>query len=326
MSNPQEKNCIDIIRPYATAVTAEGMPQVQFLGGVGSVALLDAVTVIRGDTAEIYARSDLYLSNYRDDGNLRDIETLVFSSNPDHAEKVEQCANGIIGDDLIVETFEFRDAERNRQMLAKPLGAKALMTFVSDRYIPVGNAWSPDDEIQPVRALFPFSTPMDPEALRTWSLEIGDDVVLPVPSPGAVVINYLTRSMSGLRGKDKEKVERIASVIFEKSPETVEWIVDGPGKSQFEMARVFHTLREPNDNPTTLTVGGKLDIVPMTQDEVREHETFMLKDHDTKTIDRALALANFKSRTLHRAESQTAIVTFFQRHIEPKIGKILHNK
>lgn len=325
MSKPQEANCIDIIRPYIQEVTAEGMPPVQLLGGVGSVVLNDFGTVIKADERRIIAPRNLELSNYRDDGNLRDVETLVLSTREKDTVAVEKCGVQAMGDALIVEVFPFRDSARTAELQEAPFGTKALATFLSDRYMPAGELWTPGQS-QVDRVLFPFAAPVSDEALDTWTLEIDGDYEMPVPSPGAVIVNYLTRSISGLRGKDEAKVQRMAQAIFEKSPEMVDWIVDGPGSSQFELARIFHTLREPKSDPRTLTVGELLDVEALDYPELTDHQAFLLRDAEERTQRRALALAAAKSRGLHFAESLSFVVTPFQKYVEPRIGFILHNK
>jgi hypothetical protein len=325
MIQPPEANCIEIIRPYIDAVAQEGMPPVQLLGGVGSVALTDERTVIKADEQRIIAPAGLHLSNYRDDGNVRDVESLVLSNRAEDVRAVEECGEQTMGDMLIVEVFPFLDDTRTEKLLAAPFGKRALATFVSDRYMPAETVWTPG-EATAKRVLFPFAVPIADEALETWTLEIDDAFEIPVPSPGAVVINYLTRSISGLRGKDEDKIERMAQAIFDKSPDMVDWIVDGPGSEQFELARVFHTLRESKRHPQVLTVGGKLDVTALDYYDLLEHPSFLLNELDEGAQLKALRRAAIKSRVLHFGEGLSFIVTPFQKYVEPHISSILHNK
>jgi hypothetical protein len=312
------------MRPYIEAVTAPDMPPVQLLGGVGSVALQDEATLIKVDEKRIIAPADLELSNYRDDGNLRDIETLVMSADPDDIARVDHMASQLMGDALQTETFNFAPISHFDPIKAKPLGFKAFMMFVSDRYLPGEVAWSPEGP-KARRVLFPFSTAIPHEALETWTLEIGEHTEVPVPAVGAVVLNYLTRSISGLRGKDEEKIEKMATAIFEKAPTTIDWIIDGPGSTQYDFARVLHTLREPKRRPKDLVVGGELTVSPIAGDLAR-HPMFMLAEDEDQTQQRALRIARFKSRALHAAESVDFAVTAWQRYVEPRIKSVLHNR
>ena len=324
MSETLARNCIDIVEPYLRDVCRAGMPEVQLLGGIGSVALLHETTKIKFDEQRILVVSDLSLSNFRDDGNLRDVETLVMSSNKRDAEKVRDSAVRNIGSSLIIEVFGFQDGSKIDEVLAEPLSLKNLKIFLSDRYL-TGPESEPTDTVVAQRMLFPFSTPIDPEALKTWTIEIGDRFEIPVPSPGAIFLNYLTRSISGLRTKDFQKVQRMGKSIFEKSPEFIDWIIDGPGKSQFDFARVLHTLRESRQSPEDLLIGNQIKLETFPDSNLRDHSSFMLAESDSKTQRIALEIARFKARGLHIAESLPCAVTFFQKYIEPKISNIIHN-
>lgn len=322
MTKPETQNCIDIIQPYIDAVTAEDMPPVQLLGGVGSVALINPKTIIDPNAKRIIAPADITLSNYRDDGNLRDVETLVPSTRQVDIDVVQQCAEATIGNRLIIETFAFRDKAAVDAMRAKPLGKKALFMFVSDRYISANTTWAAEGETAE-RVIFPFCTPIPSEALETWTLEIGDNLEIPVPAPGAIILNYLTRSISGFRSKDR-KLHAIARTIVDKDPDTLDWIIDGPGRTQFSLARVLHTLREPKDNPRVLLIGDDLIIDPLLG-ELNEHPAFMFQDAEPRLQSKILNVAKLKSRGLHYAESIDPVVTTFQRYVEPRISGILHN-
>lgn len=317
-------NCIDIVEPYLRDVCRAGMPDVQLLGGVGSVALLHETTQIKFDEQRIVAPADLSLSNFRDDGNLRDVETLVVSSNKHDLEMVRDSAIRHIGNSLIIEVFGFQDGSKIDEVLAEPLSHKNLKIFLSDRYI-IGTESETTDTPVTQRMLFPFSTPIDPEALKTWTIEIGDRFEIPVPSPGAIFLNYITRSISGIRAKDSQKVQKMGKSIFEKSPEFLDWIMDGPGKSQFDFARVLHTLRESRQNPRDLLIGDRLNLRALPYHDLPDHPSFMLSGRDLKTQRIALELAKLKARGLHMAESMPYAVTFFQKYIEPKISNIIHN-
>lgn len=326
MKKIQHANCIDIIRPYINEVTKKEMPPIQLLGGVGSVALLHERTVIKADERRVIAPETLYLSNFREDGNKRDVETLVLSNREEDVDVITACAKRNIGSDLLVEVFPFKDSERTKQLIDAPFSLKALTATLSDRYLHADTVWAPGLEEPAERVLFPFAAPIVDAALETWTLEVDGRYEMPVPSPGAVILNYLTRSVSGLRGKDKTKVEDMARAVFEKSPEMVEWITDGPGSTQFELARIFHTLQESKRKPTTLTLGQKLTVEPLSYKELAHHPNFLLGSAGAFTQKNTLRLAAIKSRGLHFFESIPFVVTPFQRYIEPRISTIVHNK
>jgi hypothetical protein len=318
-------NSIDVVRSFVEEMEVGGMPRYQMLGGVGSAALLNTDTTIDTDARVIHAPKNLYLSNFRRDGNRRDVEVLAMSSRSVDAMGIEDCLERTIGDKLIPEVFDIRDEASLAQLTARPLGLRAMSMFLSDRYLPGQMEYS-GEGTQLQRILVPFAVSMAHAALETWTLEIGNDLKIPVPSPGATVVNYLTRSISGLRAKDAEKVQIMSEAIFTKAPETVDWIIDGPGSSQFEMARILHTLRESQQHPRRLVVGGRLMIDPLLDTRFEEHPAFMFSNLDLEAQRKIIRLAKIKSRGLHSAESYRIMVTLFQRYIEPAINSITHNK
>jgi hypothetical protein len=324
MLRPVELNSIDILPDYMDALRDNDTPPVQLLGGIGSVALLHPSSVIDMADKRIVAPADLALSNYRDDGNLRDIETLVLSTRKEDVMLVAKIALATIGNLLITETFDIKDDERITKLAASPLSIPALKMVLSDRYMPANTVLSSGGP-EPRRILLPFSAPIEAAALETWTLQVGDSLEIPVPHPGATIINYLTRSISGLRTKDKDKVQKMATAVFGRAPEIVDWIVDGPGEKQFELAQIFHTLRESKRHPRDLRIGGQLTVSPLPLAELSEHRAFMFPDADPRTIRNLLSIARRKSRLLHLAESNPRVVTTFQRMVEPAIGSLVHN-
>jgi hypothetical protein len=327
MSKPERQNCIEIIRPYVDAVTAEGMPAVQFFGGVGSVALGHPDTVIDLASGRTSAPGTLELDNYRHPTkrrNKRDVETLVLSSDPRDTERVNEYAKQTIGNRLIIETFDMHDVASITRLVEHPFGLRSLVSALSDRYIDGTKAWDPGDN-DAERILYPFAVDIDPKAMASSMLEIGDKLEMPTPKEGAVILNYLTRSISGLRGKDHEKVQTMARMIFSKAPETVDWIIDGPGASQFELARILHTLREPVDNPQTLVLGDKL-VIDILNEDLTEHPAFLYKDADSDLKQKVMRLAKLKSRVIHTVERNELFVQNWQQYVEPRIKSILHNR
>jgi hypothetical protein len=330
-------NCIDIVRPFNNAlheralVSAEGEAvRVQLMGGIGSAALKHPGTVILLDERRIVtagsfltdksSRRDLNPNRPPPNGTLRDMDALVLSDDPKIVDEVEAIAEETIGDQLEISIFPLRPGSHLAEQVAEPFGIKALKTFVSDRYVREDGGMD--------KALFPFAVEIEPEVLENWELEIGDDV-FPVANPASAILNYLTRSISGLRHKDHDKVQDMAGHIFPKSPELVEWMVDGPGRSHMELAGIFQTFRRANSWPMakrTLDVGGALEIRAGSVRALREHDAFMLADAEPNVQDAALLLALLKSRGLGIGESNEDIVRIFQKVVEGRIGTITKNK
>jgi hypothetical protein len=315
-----ERNCVDIVMPFRNQLEkAHLLDGVQLIGGIGSAALTDEASIILPDEATVIAPDGLYLPQHRADGNLRDLDVLVLSSNPGRIRMIEMMAKASIGDELEISVFGLRNAEHVEKQMAHPvLGLKALKTFVSDRYV------ERDGSIDKV--VFPFSVPLEAAAMESYALEV-KGAVFPIASPPGALMNYATRSISGLRPKDADKVEDMAANVFGKVPDYVDWIRTGPGRSQLELARVLHSLQGPSsfEQARTLTLGGAIDIVPMPIRALFEHEAFMLSDEDRRTQENALAWARVKSAVLHKAESYEEVVRLYQKWAERLFDGITKN-
>ncbi|HVV66576.1 MAG TPA: hypothetical protein VHB72_00700 [Candidatus Saccharimonadales bacterium] len=311
------ENCIDIVKPFRDGLAAEDLlDSVQFIGGIGTAALAQEATIILPEEKRIVAPADLYLSRLRPDGNVRDVDSLVLSSDESLIAQVDTIAEETVGAQLENSTFGFRDAMHLQAQRENPFGFSAWKTFVGDRY-----AW-PSGEVD--KGLFPFSVPMHPDSLESWHLEIGDEEY-PVANPATSILNYLTRSISGLRPKDAVKIQGVAANIFGKAPELIDWTLDGPGQSQLELGKVLHTLREPANHAGILVVGGAIELHPLPIRSLMDHPAFMLHEYDTRTQEHILAISKVKAMALHEAESQEAIVTLFQRYAERMLGTIIKN-
>jgi hypothetical protein len=324
------KNSIEIIRPFIAELGDEH--DLQVIGGVGSFVLKNPAAEILVDERLVIAPPDEYMDysdigQFRRDGNRRDFDVLVRSSSAEEIGAVEELARETIGRELELSVFGLHTEAQLDSQIANPALSLAKV-WVADRYVSERDG----QIVGAKKALFPFAEDMDLETLETWNLIIGDDKPIPIPHPGTVVLNYLTRSVSGLRPKDADKIEELGRNVFEKGPEIVEWIVDGPGRSQLDLARVFHSLREPKDRQP-LVVGEKLEVRPYQVSELAGHRSMLLREHPSPLIrdgasiaQAAVAISRIKSRALHTAESQEAIVTAFQRYVERYLGFITGNR
>jgi len=324
----QAPNCLDIIVPFNEALYADhALPEVQLMGGIASVALQHPGTEIRVDERCIVAPKGFLqdetvleaLRPLRKNGTLRDLDALVLSTDQAKIDSVEALAEQKIGQRLDISVFGLHKAAQLREQVANPSGWQVLKTFVSDRYV--------DDDSTIRKALFPFAVEMPPDALEPYSLEVGDHV-FQTANPAAAVLNYWTRSISGLRPKDADKVQTMASRVFDKAPELVDWSIDGPGRSQMKLAAIFHTLRWANSWTRAnrqLELGGALQVRAGSVRALAQDESFMLPDADANTRDGALAMALVKSRGLGIPESNDTIVKLFQTYVEPLIDTITKN-
>lgn len=310
-------NSLEIIHPFVDSIAARN--DVQIMGGVGTAALANANVEINSAAKEVYAPEGFYLPARREDGTKRDIDVLVLSSNKEHVAEVETTLETAIGNSLERSVFGVRPHEILADQVAHPLGFRALKTFLADRYEAL-----PDDQGVYVKSLFPFSVPITSEALETWSLFIGnEDRRIPIPHPGVTITNYTSRSISGLRPRDADKIAHVAENIFEKAPEVKDWIIDGPGASQLELSRLIASIRRPNQRDISLVDG--LHIDTYSYGELAESDYFMNPEQSARNRRRIVTEAAIKAMALHRFESSPGVVKFWRRFMEKRSDSVVKN-
>ena len=315
------KNSVDIVRPLLDDIETSVCAPIQVIGGIGSAALTHEQTEILPDEKLVVAPKVLFVPQYRETGTLRDFDCLVMTSDEDRIAQVEAFAQEHLGEELVVSIFGLKKACLLEEQTAAPFMSTAKV-FLSDRYVVLDEAGR---LTAAKKALFPFAVDMDLETLETWQLVIGNGQPRPIPHPGATILNYLTRSISGLRTKDVEKVNSIGASITAKAPEVADWVVDGPGASQFRLARILHTLREPTRRASLLTVDGLPPVATLQPAELLQAETFMLENPYGRAAAFVLRAAQVKARGLHTGESFEPLVTFFQKNIETRMDTIIKN-
>ncbi len=311
------KNCVEVILPLREAIG--GRDDIQLIGGIGTAALTHPKTAIVAGERRIVAPADLNVPQFRENGTLRDLDVLVLSTKRERIEEVEDTVRGIVGDELELSIFGLKPAVKLSAMKYDPLRA-ARSQFVSDRY---AFETSENGIIYARKALFPFEVSIHPETLETWQLYIGkkDKYPTPIPNPGASVLNYLTRSVSGLRPRDVKKVHEAAQNIAAQAPEMTDWLMDGPGQSQVELARILQQLSRWG----SLALGNLVTVTP-TKGKLRQHPAFMIPDEKILTQEAVLALTYAKARIIHWYESVPLFVKLWQKMGEKRVQKIIHNE
>lgn len=308
------KNCIDIVRPFFE-VTDE-LRNLQMIGGIGSYVLQNPLVEILPDEKIIYAPPSMDMSGigqFRADGNKRDFDLLVKTTDAASIKNIKDAAKDTIGDELLLSVFGLRTISELQRQRDNPYFSLAK-EWVGDRY-----AEESGGEItRSFKALFPFAVDMDLESLENWNLVIGRTDVFPVPHPGTVILNYRTRSISGLRPKDASKVGALSRNIFNAAPEIAEWINDGPGSSQLDLARILHSLR----NPKRAAHEGRLvEIRPYDNASLATHPAMLMEKGQASAVN----ISKIKAKALHAFERQDWIVTYFQRYLEKYFSFIVGN-
>lgn len=322
-----DRTCGAIIEPFVRALAdRDDLPDVQIIGGNGSVALLDERTTIDLAAGTIEASPACDLPRYRPDNSLRDMDTLVLTTDREQLERVEALAEESIGDQLKISVFGLKSMAELDEQRSQPTRSTARI-FLGDRYVTTSSDENGRVEgIDGFKALYPFQAAITTETFETFELSTEASAATPTAHPGATILSYLTRSISGLRAKDTSKVEAMTENVLTRCPEVREWIHDGPGEDMLDLARILHTLREPRGNPQVLRLGTQLQIVPYTIAELREHEGFMASGLSDTLQTVIIELSHLKGLLLARFEGNPTIVTFWQKHIEERLSRIVHNE
>lgn len=302
----RETDCFEAIAPFAERYIDNDA--VQIIGGVGTAALCSPLSEIDLENRRISVPEDFTLATYRPDGTLRDVDVLVLSSDRSCVQQVQKVLEQTLGGSLEPSVFGIRSAKQIRRQIANPLDPANLAIFLGDRYE------SPDSDGY-VRALFPFMTELSKDSLKPWTL-IRGNIVVPVPNPATSLINYFSRSVSGLRSKDENKVQDMAEKIFSKSPELLDYIQNGPLQNELEFVRVIASL---SGVPTPHV----LDSRPLhAPGELTMHPHFMAKALPARMRQMIIGATIFKARGLQLFERNAAVVTFWQKYIERSAGII----
>lgn len=318
-----DPGCGEIIAPFLAAVGDRGdLPSLQIIGGNGSAALLHRDTSIDLSARTIDAPASCDLPRLRADGSVRDLDLLVLSSCHEHLDVVQGLAESAIGGRLQVSVFGLKCPDELIRQRQQPLRSTACV-FLGDRYVDVAaNTGSTGG----FKALYPFATPMAIDALDSFQLTIGDREPFPTSHPGATILNYLTRSISGLRAKDEAKVRRMSQQVLSGCPELSAWIHDGPGQPTLELARLIQTLGEPRRNPQPLSLGDALRVEPYRLDDLVTHPGFMASHLSPWRQRAVLELAHAKAQLLRAVESRPGVVSFWQKNIEQRAHRLVHNE
>jgi|GEM_PF-598753 len=320
-----KRTCAEVIAPFVQALDARpDLPIVQIIGGNGSAALLHEDTIIDFDARTIVAPAVCDLPRFRPDGSLRDMDTLVMSTDPLEIEQVETLAAEFVGDELKISIFGLKTLDHLEMQRRQP-ARSSVRTFLGDRYVTTLRDGCGNTSFEGYKALYPFRVPITTETLETFRMVTHEEAFTPTAHPGATILNYLTRSISSVRAKDASKVEQMIENTLTRYPEVREWILDGPGKATFELARILHTLREPRGAPAVRRIGTQLQLEPYTRVELIEHDGFMAATMGTNAQRIIIEMSQLKSHVLGRFESSPTLVTFWQNNVEDRVAAIIHN-
>ena len=166
------------------------------VGGLGLHAVTNA-TEIDWDDHVVCLPNDACLPRLRDNGTVRDLDTLVQSTDKTVVKNCRQEIADAIGDKMVVSAFGLNPYEKNR---------RGIFDFVGDRYV--------DDEGRLYWRLSGIETEIPSASLDQWLVKRDGETVCAILNPIAQLGAYGCRSITGWRPKDKEKVEELINAIM----------------------------------------------------------------------------------------------------------------
>lgn len=166
------------------------------VGGLGLHAVTNAAE-IDWDNHVVYLPNGVCLPCLRENGTVRDLDTLVQSTDKVAVKGCRQKITDAIGDKLVVSTFGLNPYEKNR---------RGILDFVGDRYV--------DNEGRLYWRLGGIETEIPSASLDQWLVRRDGETVCAIPNPIAQLGAYGCRSITGPRPKDKEKVAKLINIVM----------------------------------------------------------------------------------------------------------------
>ena len=170
------------------------------VGGLGLHAVTNAAK-IDWDNHVVYLPSGVCLPCLRENGTVRDLDTLVQSTDKTVVKSCRQEIADAIGDKLVVSAFGLNPYEKNR---------RGIFDFVGDRYVAVEG----EEESRLYWRLGGIETEIPSASLDQWLVKKDGETVCAILNPIAQLGAYGCRSITGWRPKDTEKVEELVNVIM----------------------------------------------------------------------------------------------------------------
>ncbi len=317
----QPETVLQATRPYFEASSEDrGHQSLMVLGGVAVAALASSATRIDTKRHEIIAlASDADSPRLRKNGSVRDLDIYVPTSDKEILRGVYQEIEEAVGKDVLeISVFGNQpfSSLKNQRMWGNPAAG-----WTADRYETTEAHIA--GAVPLVKAIQPFEVPLPQEALEPYNLIIVDDkdgkeVAMPVLHPAANIANYLSRSAGGLRKKDSgpEKFPRIAYNVL-RDPSCREWLLDGLGKSQFELASVMRSLVGRGDQPLKHV---RIPMPNYSLVELADHPAFMYRESLPTLARRAvIGMAAMKASGVYVTEQNEQLVSAWQQYGVEKI-------
>lgn len=166
------------------------------VGGLGLSAVLNAAK-LDWDEHTVRLKPDAFLPCLRENGTVRDLDTLVQSSEADKIKAYRDTVDAVIGDEMVASVFGIEDYRHNR---------RGWFDFVGTRYI--------DDAGRLYWRTGGIETEIPSASLEPWQVERDGQVVCNILNPISQIGAYTNRSITGVRAKDEEKVDALRRVVM----------------------------------------------------------------------------------------------------------------
>ncbi len=204
MAMKQPEYCFEVMNGLHKDMSSLNSKQGYWLvGGIMTSALIHQETIIDHQAKTIIAPMEASPTITRDNGTRRDID-IVIPEVIDNATAlaVRQAIEQSTDRQLIASVFGF---EYKRPMTGQDRLNATLFEWTSKRRI--------DDQGKYYYELFPLSKEVPPESYEPWQLQLPSGSIVTTINPTGILLAYMTRSISGIRHKDKTKLDRLENRI-----------------------------------------------------------------------------------------------------------------
>lgn len=166
------------------------------VGGLGLHAVTNAEK-IDWDERAVTVSNDTDLPRLRENGTIRDLDTLVCSTDARVIDKYKETIVRAIGGEVVASVFGLRRYEEN---------TRGFLDFTGSRYS--------DDKDRLFWRLSGIETQLPRASLDPWQIKRDDEVICNILNPVAQLGAYMNRSITGIRPKDEKKVDSLRQVIM----------------------------------------------------------------------------------------------------------------
>ncbi len=274
-----ERNCYDAIRNIDAAIRGSLNPGQDYaiVGGTATGAYMEGSTAHDLVSRVSFAAHETGPSILRpENGTARDIDILIIGGElPEEQAKDILEVVGHEVPELEISVFGLR--RHQDQLTNYDRLKRTASNWLSERTI---------DENGVLRyELYPLSKEIDSESLKPWKVVVGESVIFNALHPAGHTLAYLTRSISGVRYKDAEKLARLVDAVM-AVPEFKSEITEGAFRGWYDFALAVWDIRDGKEvNPNML---------------------------DPQAGEADLAIFRAKSRLLKKLEQNPMLVKFAQ--------------